>query len=379
MLSRQVITHLDRVLSGVLGGVWLGSLALLLLSLMPEFEFVCPMYGSRTAICAAILTVSRLGFRCFLVGAVPLFSPQVWLEAGKRLLKWVVGCFMVAYLLLYFTGGYSILLYAWLIDTSPAEPRSILFRRGWATVQLRPLGSEIYSSPRPGAVVVHSLLPFFNMLTDLPADQPDSTWTPVTVSQESEVDLAKQWQVAMLNEVRANRQEVAAQRKREALDAMRVFNTLHFELNEPNTVFNSARDARSERRSLPDTLFNPALYARLGRDKTLQVRATVLNASTESFSLTLTGFHGIGRYELGSPPPPTSPAIIGPGYAELLRYHPTLGGVAFISTAGQPTHVCVTRYDSVYQVVEGTFEGIIKEPNGQSVSVEEGSFEVRYQ
>ena len=216
MFSHQVATYLDRVLSSVLSGVWISSFSLLLLSLLPQFEFVCPLYATRTAVIAAALTISGLGARCFAAKTASLLSLEVWLKAGRRLLKWSVGCLVVAYSLL-FAGGYGFLLYAWLIDTHPSEPRSTLFRRGRAAIQLRPVGPEMYNSPRPGAIVVQPLLPFFNLLNNLPDGQPDSTWTPTMSLQDLAPALAKQWQVALLTEARANRQynqqHAAEQRK----------------------------------------------------------------------------------------------------------------------------------------------------------------------
>lgn len=108
------------------------------------------------------------------------------------------------------------------------------------------------------------------------------------------------------------------------------------------------------------------------------MRAAALDGTAETFALALTEFKGAGTYELGSPPPVTSPTLTGPGYVEWLRYDASGTPAAYVSASAAPVRLHITRYDRAQRLIAGEFAGELRAPDGQTVAIESGSFDVRY-
>ncbi len=380
----RILGKLKIIAPGALSWTWAGSLSATLLCWLPWFEFSQFNYALLTGAAAALLTLIGTGPNHFAARAASPFVQWLLRElvrgsrgVVKLLLKVLLVLLCLNFLLFFIISYYAIVPALVLRDLLSKSSRQdaiitqVLFKRGNATVQYR--SAPLYPQYRP--VIVRPLSPFFNFLTELPPDQPDSTWVVVSVPTPPLTYLpeqTKEWQASLLEQVRDYRR----QQRHEAALAARVFNTLHFELSAATDSLDGSYNSRSERRPLPDSLSDTSLYARLGSDRVLRIRANDLRPGV--LSITLTGFRGVGHYELGNPPPDTSLVMSGPGYVELLHYDQGVG-VAYRSAATSPVRLIITRYDAAQRLIAGTFEGVLQAPADQTATIEEGSFEVRFQ
>ncbi|MDQ2770285.1 MAG: hypothetical protein M3Y54_07275 [Bacteroidota bacterium] len=393
---KKLWVRLKKVSEGTLGWIWAIGVAVILLCALPWFEFANLKYIGFTIAAVVLLTLTGLGPNYFAArsksGRVKVLLN--WLvqrsRASAKLLAQTVGILTIVSIIvpglgIYITvGAFALgdkLFKPFKILRSELETQ-LLFQRGSASVQLRlESAGDTYKLPKYQTVVVCPLSPFINVLTELPPDQPDSTWVVVNTPTPPLTKLladTKEWQTSLLKQALVYRQEIAEQRNREVIEAARVFNTLYFELDTHSYSLDGPRAGRSERHPLPDSLSSPSLYARLSPDSVMWVRASVEHGTdSESFSFALTGFGKRASYQLGTPPPDDAPTLLGRGYAEIRLYEQG-SVVAYVSTSDSPVQVAITCHDAAQRVIAGTFSGLLRAPNGQTVTVEEGRFEVRY-
>ncbi|HEX8425836.1 hypothetical protein [Hymenobacter sp.] len=217
MLPRQqILKWLKKAIAGALGWSWAGSVSLLLLSTFSWFEFTRLKYGLWLGVTAVLLTLTGLGPRYFITDAPPLFSRQTlrvlqdrFEYIVSRLIKLVIGYFLVAFVLFFSMVGmplaaYMIMgpmyAYDWWKQQDRENSRQVLFAGELGNVQLRPARPEYgYPSPRPNTFIVRPLSPFINLVTKLPPNQPDNTWRRV----RPYTPLIEQWQDTLLSESRA--------------------------------------------------------------------------------------------------------------------------------------------------------------------------------
>ena len=187
--------HLKKVAQGTLGWVWALSIAITLVCALPWFEFANPNHIWLTIAVVVLLTLTAIGPNYFASRSKSDLVKVLlnWLvqrsRALAKLLAWVVGIFAIVSIIIpglgiYITiGAFALgdkLFKSAKILRSELETQ-LLFQRGSASVQLRlESAGDTYNLPKFQPVVVRSLSPFINVLTELPPDQPDSTWIVVS-------------------------------------------------------------------------------------------------------------------------------------------------------------------------------------------------------
>ena len=388
------VARMITLAHGTLGWAWVVSFAATLLCALPWFEFANPNHIWPTVTTAALLTLTGFGPAYFAARTasdwvrrtLDQITPKSWVIV-KLLIKLAVGLGLLTVLASCVVGWYALAPWGALLGLFPDrrgkfQTELMPFRRGGASIQLRPTTNGQYKP-----VIVRALLPGINFRTDLPADQPDSTWAasyPPLLAPDYVHFETLRWQLWLLgraaNPQRLEAAKAAQQQHVNAMQAARGMNRLRLTFaSTAEPVPTGHREAcRMRSLSTDDSVSHLSYYAQLTQDHVFLLRVLVTNdTNSETFYLALPGFRGTGRYELSGIQAENSSAPIGPGYVNFTRH---FNGVSanYLSIPAAPCQLIITRYNAAQHIVSGKFSGLLRTLDGRQTSLTDGFFETDF-
>jgi hypothetical protein len=371
------MTRLHLLGRFLLLGTWGTCLALTLLPALPALYF--QQGGQRSLVHTAAWLL-----------AFPATSYWVARSASKwvrGLLRWVprLQWALVGLLLLVPGYGWLVLFYFFLAPSAASDPAPSLLRRGQCIVRYQSGGQFTKVEGGGTPVLVQPVGPFLEWVTPLPpAPDLDSTWTLLDPQGLDLLDQSSTQLSRSRFHDRWLKQELATDF---TPDTTRYYLPLPPATHEGRGVLGYVRGGRSYATQLQGTsLSGGLLRAQLRWRGAFQLTAAV--GYDEELTLMLADFRGVGTYRLVRPLTTSDPQAIPAAQANYLALY-RLGREGeshqYLSLPTLPPLLTITHFDSVRQVVAGTFSGLVHLESAHSetyptdtLHLQQGRFDVRY-
>jgi hypothetical protein len=371
------MTKLPLLWRVLLLGTWGICLALTLLPALPALYFQQGGLRSLVHTAAWLLAFPATGYWV-------AQSASKWV---RGLLRWVprLQWALVGLLLLVPGYGWLALFYFFLAPSTASHPAPSLLRRGQCSVRYQSGGQ--FSTVEGGGtlVLVQPVGPFLEWVTPLPsAPELDSTWTLLDPQGLALLDQSSAQRSRSRFHDRWLKQELATDF---TPDTTRYHLALPPATQEGRGVLGYRRGGRSYAtpRQGP-SLSGGLLRAQLRWRGAFQLTAAV--GYDEELTLALADFRGIGTYRLVRPLTTSNPQAIPTAQANYLllsRVGREGEEYQYLSLPTLPPLLTITHFDSVRQVVAGTFSGLVHLESARpgayrtdTLHLQQGRFDVRY-
>ena len=372
-----------RIGRGVLAWLWVGSLLVTLVVALPWFELTVPGLWQWVAAFAFLFTLSGLGADYFAQRTRSLTWQRALAQLThlsrvflRRALKVLAVYYVVSFLLLFVVGwiAFMLLIFPTGLLLQKPSPEQVVFVRGSQQLVLRD----------GKMVVLRPLVPGLRFVTPLSPEELDSTWMAVTSptppltylasdlsrTQTNLLTTARKARLDAAQERRAQAQQAAALAAQQATEQNLGYDMLRFDLADNWYTPSHERTFRILRPPLDSTHYG---YAKLNPAGTLHLTCDNLGTTSEILTLTIVHFKGLGTYQI-------APYLAAEGEQSTLALRRYTAGLVttFSSRPDEPAHVTITRFDPQQRVVEGTFAGQLRSPDGAQADLSAGEFRLRF-